>query len=130
MACCSKEYIGIFCKDIGGSVFGFVKFIDGVPTFTYYDTTTWEEYTGNVVFDCDGGAADENTLLGMTLTASAGTTLTDPSLDGIEIFAFGYGNIFYTQDDDWDHTGDTLTLPNPNTFAGGEKVKIFYKIIP
>jgi|LakMenE01Jun11ns_1017448.scaffolds.fasta_scaffold9952413_4 hypothetical protein len=51
--CCS-EYIGIFCTDQNPpkSVFGFVTFHNGVPSYKYFDTVTNEEYIGFVNTNC------------------------------------------------------------------------------
>ncbi len=50
--CNCKSYIGVFCTTIGGTVFAFVQFSNGVPTFTYYDTISGDLVTDPIVADC------------------------------------------------------------------------------
>lgn len=59
--CCNTQYLGIFCTDQNTSVFGFVSFENGVPTYKYYDTVTNSPYIGMVSATCSpsGGGGDD-----------------------------------------------------------------------
>lgn len=54
--CCNTEYIGVFCTDQNTTVFAFVTFKDGSPTYKYFDTTTNLPYTGTIVTTCTSGS--------------------------------------------------------------------------
>ena len=80
MSNCCNQYLGLFCKDSGGTVAGYACFKNGVPVIKYYDIETGIEYLGVVLIKCNNNVRVKQIVL-----AASQQDFTDPLFALIKI---------------------------------------------
>lgn len=84
--------MGVFCKDqVNGTVFGFVKFENGVAIYSYYDTQTGLPYLGVIVTTCIVSGGTNTGLIAELITCTTNDELQSNNLIGAAVWSFGSG---------------------------------------
>lgn len=119
--CNCKSYIGVFCTTLGGTVFAFVQFSNGVPTFTYYDTITGDLVTDPIVADC----SSSSTSSGLSLVEPdilPPNQLQDSQFSGATIGCIFIEGVAYTNG--FSLSGDTITFTDGTVVTATQSIKV------